>query len=80
MEEQYTPRFGSEIIGKLTRATDNTLTLSCKKQYTLHVGPDDLARWKQRLRVGSTLGILFLDEGKIRVRLVEAQSQKPATK
>ncbi len=58
----------NEVVGRLTRLSDDGLTVLCEREYTIQVDPNELARWKPRLHVGRKLGILSLCDGKIRTR------------
>lgn len=81
MEDESTPELvsGSEVVGKLLGVSDGTLRLSCERQYVVRVNPDELARWKQKLRIGAEVGILRLEDGRICVRLLRRSCKSTVT-
>ncbi len=54
-------------MGTVEEVGDESVTL--KVTYIIPV-TSDLARWADKLRVGSRIGVLFLDDGSVRVRIL----------
>ena len=61
----------TEVVGIVEEVLEDSLILSLKKEYVIHVRDDELKRWKHVLRKGSRVGILFLDDGGVRVRSLD---------
>jgi len=62
----------TEVRGTVAHVCDDSLTISTTQRHTLLIGREELARWSPVLRKGSHVGVLLLDDGSIRVRLIDA--------
>jgi|Deesub1362A_J573_1020465.scaffolds.fasta_scaffold00413_16 hypothetical protein len=58
----------TEVIGTVDEVGGDFVVL--KVAYTLHISREEVSRWIHRLRKGSRVGILFMDNG-IRVRVLD---------
>lgn len=63
----------SEVIGTVEKWGGGTITVCVKKQWVVLVGDEELKRWESMLQRGSKVGILILDDGRIRLRRLEAE-------
>lgn len=59
----------SESVGTISRIRGNTIVLT--STIAIAVPSSEIARWRNKLRVGALVGILALDDGTIRVRRIE---------
>ena len=69
-------RSWTEIVGRLEQWGEGTITLSVRKILVIPVGDEDLERWESMLQRGSKIGVLILDDGRIRVRSLERRDER----
>jgi len=62
----------TEIVGTVDEVGDGFITL--RIAYTIRIPKGELAKWAHQLRKGSRVGILFMDDGRIRVRVLDEGS------
>jgi len=61
----------TELIGVVDRVDNEVITL--KVEYEVRISADELAEWAPKLRRGSRIGVLFMDDG-VRVRVLDEGS------
>lgn len=59
----------AEVIGRVEEVGRDYIAV--RIAHTIHIPEDELNRWIAKLRRGSRVGILLLDDGSIRVRVVD---------
>ena len=59
-----------EIVGRIEEIGEDFIIIVVT--YRVHFPRDELKRWVKKLRRGSKVGILLMDDGSIRVRLIKA--------
>ena len=78
MQEEADNEFAAgawtEAVGTVKEIDESSVSLLCTRKITLRLGKENLAKWKHLLVKGSLIGILKLDDGSFRVRLVESES------
>jgi len=62
-------RTWTEIVGTVDEVGDGFITL--RIAYTIRIPKDELAKYAHQLRKGSRVGILFMDDGRMRVRVLD---------
>lgn len=63
-------------MGSVEQTTRDSIILRCIKKVTVKVDEEELTKWAHLLSKGSSVAILALDDGDIRVRaLNEAEAQ-----
>ena len=64
----------TEVIGNLEEVGEDYITLSSLREYIIHTRQGEPARWL--LKRGSKVAILLLDDGAIRVRILDEKTTK----
>lgn len=60
----------SEVVGKVVAITDRSITLDCSTQITIDINAKSLTK-RQDVKVGDIIGILALEEGDQRIRVIK---------
>ena len=79
-DNQFSAGPWNEAVGRVDTVDDNSIGLLCTRKITLRLGKENLAKWRHLLTKGSLIGILELDDGSFRVRLVESESPTKVTR
>lgn len=62
----------TEVIGSVEEVREDEVILSFTRQRcVVPIRSDELLKWRNHMKVGSHVAILFLDNGTIRVRNME---------
>jgi len=57
-----------EIVGTVEEVGDDFLVI--KIAYKIPFMEEELKKWAKRLRIGSRVGVLLMEDGSIRIRLI----------
>ncbi len=66
----------TEVIGIVKDVADESMTLLCTSRITLPLRIEDFRRLKHSLRPGQSVAVLTLDDGTVRVRVLNEGSSK----
>jgi len=61
----------SEVVGTVINRSSDSVTLLCKGRITLQINYEELSRWSNLLLLGTLVAILTLDDGSVRVRILD---------
>ena len=61
----------TEYVGRVVNITDGEITLEMLHQISLLIPPDKINKWKDVIQIGRHVGILALEDGRIRVRVCD---------
>jgi hypothetical protein len=64
----------TEIVGRVEKIDDKSVTITCHKKFRIIIPSDVLKTLRNLVRKGNRIGILMLDDGTMKVRLVHGKS------
>lgn len=66
----------NEVVGTVEDVGDDSVTLLCTRKVTLRIRAEDLRKILHLLRLGALVGVLVLEDGSVRVRVVAKGASK----
>jgi hypothetical protein len=66
----------TEVVGTLEDVANDSITVLCTSRITLSLKIKDFRRLKHSLHLGQSMAVLTLDDGTVRVRVLNEGSSK----